>query len=269
MKRYMNRNRRLADYIYNDMDPEDVVMIERDLQSDPEFNESYLLNKQVKDYLQAKIQLEEMRSDPQLEDAEKLADMAFESNSAEEVEQVSYPSVKRPGISKVAFVLAVAAALALVVAVGIIPSSISQDRLFDQYYEPIAASDFTQRGASNELYQDIAMGINHYVDGNYSQSIDQFSELVFNPDLRMEVQFFTALSYLGLGEYQIAQSTLESLVGTDIRYQAEILWYLSLSCLKTGAFNKADTHLAQLELYDGVYKQDAQNLRKKLRRLKE
>ena len=268
MKRYLDRNRRLADYIYKDMDPEDMVMIERDLQNDPEFSEVYRLNMQVRDYLQTKIQLEEMKSDPQLEDAEKLADMAFAVESHDEEDRMTIPRGKTKRIRNITFAVAIAATVTIIISLGIIPSNIDQDRLFDRYYEPIEASDFSQRGEGNEIYRDIAMGINNYVDGNYKQSINQFSALATEPAIQSEVRFFTALSYLGLGQYQQAQSILESDVDGDIRYQAETLWYLSLCYLKTGEFEKANALLGQLEIYDGMYKQDAQTLRKKLRRFK-
>ena len=79
MEHNYKRNRRLADYIYNDLSPEEQVEFEMELSNDPELSEYYELNTQVKEYLQTKIQLEEMRSDPMLEDAEKLADLAFQT----------------------------------------------------------------------------------------------------------------------------------------------------------------------------------------------
>lgn len=268
MKSNFDKNRMLADYLYNDLDLEEREVLEKEIQKNPELYESYQLNIEVKDYLQSKIQLEEMRSDPQLEDAEKLADMAFEAESTEEEVQETIPTVKRNRISRITFAVAIAASVAIVISVGIVPSSVDQDRLFDRYYEPIDATDFSQRWGYNEMYRDIAMGINSYRDGNYQQSIDQFNELSSDPAIRSDAQFYTALSYLGLEEYQNAQSTLESLVDSDMRRQAEILWYLSLSYLKTGDLEKANAHLTQLENYDGMYKQDAQTLRKKLRRFK-
>jgi tetratricopeptide (TPR) repeat protein len=81
------------------------------------------------------------------------------------------------------------------------------------------------------------------------------------------VNFFAGLSYLGLGQYPLAQSHLETVAEGYSRYQAEALWYLGLSYLKTGNYDQADKVLAQLELYDGLYQKDAQSLRKKLRRL--
>jgi len=266
MERKLDRNRRLADYIYNDLNPEEVVEMERELSHDPLLSDSYQLNMQVKDYLQAKIQLEEMRNDPQLEDAEKLADMAFDTPSHQQVDHQPVPRPKRNRIRNSAFV-AVAAGITILIAVGIIPSIMDQDRLFDRYYTPIEASDYSQRGGANNMYSELASGINQYMEGKYQNSIDQFSTLASIPALQSEVQFFSGLSYLGLGQYQSAQYKLEPVLVGDNRYQAETLWYLSLCYLKTGEFEKANTLLGQLEVYDGLYKKDAQTLRKKLRRL--
>ncbi len=266
MKPKTDRNRILADYLYNDLDPDERDVLEREIQKNPELYESYQLNIEVKDYLQAKIQLEEMKSDPKLENAEQLADMAFDVESHDKVEQKIIPIGKRKRIRNITFAVAIAATVAIVISVGIIPTSIDQDRLFDRYYEPIEASDFSQRGEYYEMYSEIARGINFYTDGDYSQSIDQLSGLASDPAFLSEVQFFTALSHLGLGQYQHAQSILVSVLDGDIRYQAETMWYLSLCCLKTGELEKANALLGQLEIYDGMYKQDAQTLRKKLRR---
>ena len=267
MERYTDRNRRLADYIYNDLGREEIVEIEREISNDPELSESYRFNMQVKEYLKAKMQLEEMRSDPRLEDAEKLAGMVFDPETHHKEEEIPGSGVpKRNRIRKLTIAAAVAATVAIIVSFGIIPSTVSQDKLFDRYYEPYAASDYSQRGASDVIYGDIANGINDYMDGRYSQSIDQLSELTSVPDIQPEVQLFTALSYLGLGQYQEAENILEPAVNSNNRYQAESMWYLGLCYLKTGEFEKATTLFGRLEEYDGLYQSDARSLRRKLRR---
>ena len=100
MKRETDRNRMLADYLYNDLDPEERDVLEREIQKNPELYESYQLNVEVKSYLQAKIQLEEMRSDPMLEDAEKLADLAFDVETHDEEEKATISSTETVSISK-------------------------------------------------------------------------------------------------------------------------------------------------------------------------
>jgi len=266
MERYMDRNRKLADYIYNDLGRNEVVEIEREISNDPELSESYQLNMQVKEYLQAKLQLEEMRSDPGLEDAEKLAGMVFDMESHDEAELVVPLGRKRNRIRKWSFAAAIAASVTILISLGIIPSTVSQDKLFDRYYEPIEASDYSQRGGSNEIYRNIANGIIDYRDGRYNQSIDRLGGLSAVTEIQPEVQLFTALSYIGLGQYLEAQSILEPAVDSNNRYQPESMWYLSLCYLKTGEVEKASSLLGQLEKYDGLYQRDARSLRKKLRR---
>lgn len=241
--------------------------MEKEISQDPQLSDSYELNMQVKNYLQAKIQLEEMRSDLQLEEAEILADLAFESESAVEADPQPVRRPNRKRIRNVAFASAVAAGLTIIIAVGIIPSGVDQNRLFDRYYAPVEASDNSLRGESNMLYQELALGINEYRDGNYQNSLDRLDALASNPSIQSELHLYSGLSYLGLGQYQNAKNMLESVLEDDTRFQAQSLWYLSLCCLKTGEFEEASRHLKHLEAYDGLYKKDAQTLRKKLRRL--
>ena len=267
MEHNPDRNRRLTDYIYNDLNPEEVVEMEKEISQDPQLSDSYELNMQVKNYLQAKIQLEEMSSDPQLEEADQLADLACENEPAVEAE---LKPIRRPGRKRSRNMLlatAIAAGVTIIIAVGIIPSRVDQDRLFDRYYAPVAASDNSQRGIDNFLYQDLAAGINQYRDGNYQKSIEHLNSLASNPSIQSDLYLYSGLSYLGLGQYENAKNMLESVLADDTRFQAQSLWYLSLCCLKTGELEEASRHLEQLEAYDGLYKKDAQTLRKKLRRL--
>jgi hypothetical protein len=182
MERKKDRDRRLADYIYNDLSSEEVVEMEKEISGDPELSESYLLHTQVKEYLQTKLQLEEMRSDPQLEEAEKLAAMAFETEPHPEKEPVTIPLGRRSKrVRNLIVVMAIAAGLAILITFGILPSGMNPDRLYDRYYAPLAATDYSQRGDATEVYRDIARGINHYMDGNYSKSLVQFGLLASDP----------------------------------------------------------------------------------------
>jgi len=277
-------NRRLADYLYKDLNPEELVEFEQELSNDPELLESYKLNKEVADYLRTKLQLEEMRSDPMLEDAEKLADLAFDMpsegelllESAEKSIEKSAEGMQGPvrtvkhrksRIRNLTFTAALAASLAILLTLGL-PAGLDQDVLYDRYYLPLEASDYAQRGEANDAYREIALGINNYLDGNYDASIEQFRQLAADPVFQSEVHFFTALSHMGLGQYSNAQKLFESLINSDSRYHPEALWYLSLCCLKAGEIEQASQYLGQLESYDGMYQKDAHTLRNKFRRLK-
>lgn len=268
MEHNYKRNRRLADYIYNDLSPEEQVEFEMDISNDPELSEYYELNTQVKKYLQAKIQLEEMRSDPMVEDAERLADLAFETESSVPESREPIPIGRKSSrVRKLTIPTAIAASIAILIAIGM-QSRFGPDRLYDRYYVALEASDYSQRGASNQAYGNLAIGINSYLDGNYTQTIEQFARLAPDPVYQTEVQYFTALSHMGLEQFEHAQNLFKILNSGDNRYHLETLWYLSLCCLKIGEFDQADQYLGLLENYEGMYQKDAQSLRKKLRRLK-
>ena len=144
MEPKLDRNRKLADYIYDDLGPEEIVEIEGEISKDPHLSESYRLNMQVKDYLQAKVQLEDMRSDPQLEDAEKLADMASKFDSHNEQSHSSNPARNHgKRIRNMVLAAAIAASVTLIISVWIIPGSSDQDRLFNRYYEPNKHTKFS------------------------------------------------------------------------------------------------------------------------------
>ena len=268
MEQNFGRNRKLADYIYNDLSPEERVEFEMELSDDPQLSDYYELNTQVKEYLQAKIQLEEMKSDPMLEDAEKLADLAFETESSiPENQQPITIDRKTSRVRKLTIATAIAASMAILITIGML-AQINPERLYDSYYVALEASDFSQRGESNEAYRDLATGINSYLEGNYSESIEQFARLLPDPVFQTEVQFFSALSHMGLDQFEQAQKLFEALNSGENRYHLETLWYRSLCCLKAGEYDQADQYLGQLEQYSGMYQKNAQSLRKKLRRLK-
>jgi hypothetical protein len=97
MEEKIDRYRKLADYIYDDLSVEEAGVIEKEISTDPQWSDSYQRNRQVKDFLQAKIQLEDMRSDPLLEEAQKLAEMAFDPDTAAAVKSSSIPSAPKRG----------------------------------------------------------------------------------------------------------------------------------------------------------------------------
>jgi len=258
MKINSDNSRRLADYIYDDLGPEEIAEMEMDIADDPEFSDSYRMNMMVKNYLKVKVELESMRSDPHLEDAEKLAQLAFGPEGG-------HPRKKRRSI---AYASGLAAAIAILVTVGIIAINTSTEKLFDRYYEPYSASDNTQRGVDNKTYQDIAEGIESYSAGRYEQSIRQFTELESDQGISAEVQFFTGISYMGLENFPEARQFLQQVIDDGPRYHLEAMWYLSLCYLKTGEVDRATALLNQLEAYQFMYSTDAQALEKKLRRIR-
>ena len=269
MKDNLNSRIRLANYIYDDLGPEEIVEIEQELVKDPELSESYRLNMQVKEYLKAKIQLEEMKSDPSLDEAEKLANLAFENESAGD-EIIENDPQRVPGVSRKWFIYssAIAAAIVMLIVIRVFVPFTSSDRLFQNYYEPLNASDHSQRDKVQDLNLNLTDGINSYIQGNYERSSLLFNQMGSVQEVQPEVQLFRGLNYMALGQYEPAREILNNYIENNYRYLPEATWYLSLCYLKTGDVNEARLHLTQLDAYEGMYKEDAQALARKLQRIK-
>jgi len=269
MKKNANRHKRIADYIYNDLGPEESEALEREMSENPDLAESYRLSSKVKQYLKAKIELEEIRSDPSLAEAERLAEVAHGNDHG--TGTASAPTgggLERLGPRKYLFAAVAAAAAIILVMIGLSPSFTSADRLFQTYYEPLDASDYTRRGERTDLYLNMTEGINLYNQGAYEKSNHVFSRLYSIHAPLAEVRLFSGLTYMGLGAYDTAVHFFEELLENNVRYVPEATWYLSLCYLKTGELEKAGDLLPGLDEYEGLYSEQAQDLRKKLRRIR-
>ncbi len=270
MTRNSNNRIRLADYIFGDVGPDERKRIEKEIREDPKFSELHDLNVKVKDYLSAKIQLEEMRSDPGLDEANRLAGLAFKDQTVMK-EPEGMKSDGRPKRGKgrrIIFTAAVAASVAAVVLISLLRPFTDPERLFTAYYEPLDASDYTQRDATSELYNDLSEGINSYTGGNYKEARLIFDRLGSVYKHQPEVQFFSGLTYMGLEQYQHAKVTLEDYIDNYSRYLPEAIWYLSLCCIKTGDLKEAEDLLIRMNAYEGMYEKDAQAIWRKLHRIR-
>jgi len=270
--RLMNRNSnidiKLANYLYNDMDPEEIVEFEEEMSENPELSESFRMNTKVKEYLEAKVQLEEMRADPSFKEAERLADLAFSDQTAEPEIQKRDHRISKTIRHRFIYLSAIAATITLVVLIRIFVPFANTDRLFQAYYSPMDASDFNQRGEQNDLYQNISDGIVSYNQGDYEKSNLIFNQLNDHGTHHPEVQLFRGLTHIGLGQYTLARDILQEYIDGNSRYIPEATWYLGLCYLKTGDVEKARLHFNNLDAYEGLYKEDAQLLARKLRRMK-
>jgi tetratricopeptide (TPR) repeat protein len=268
MNRDSNIDIKLANYLYNDMDPEEIIEFEEEMSENPELLESFRMNTKVKEYLEAKVQLEEMKADPSFEEAERLADLAFTDQTAEPEIQRKSHTVSGTSRRRYIFLSAVAATIALVVLIRILNPFANTDRLYQAYYTPMDAPDFNQRGEHNDLYQYISDGIVSYNQGDYEKSVLVFNQLNDRGVHHPEVQLFRGLSNIGLEQYAVAREILQQYIESNSRYIPEATWYLGLCCLKTGDIEMARLLFDNLDAYEGLYKEDAQLLVRKLRRVK-
>jgi len=250
----------------------------------------------VRDYLKAKVQLEEMRNDPGLEEAVRLAEYAMEpadgsnadKGSGSASRQTVMRSLKEPGPGSLPtgrlpikgigsgmhswrrpllFAAALAASLAVVLCIR---AWMPQDpgKLYYSYYLPFEASDFTRRGDVEEKYRDVSDAIRSYLSGDYHETIRSFGRLSSEPGLMPEVFLFRGLSYMGLGLFENAETELQNCLDDGTRYRPEALWYLSLCKLRLEKYEEAGKLLVDLEYYSGMVGENARELGEKIRRIR-
>ena len=268
MKNNARNKHRLADYLYSDLEPDDSLEFERKISENPELAESYHFNVRVRDYLKAKIQLEEMRSDPLLGEAEKQAELAFENDSVTRGPGDIRSGSNRGFRKKLRYIPAVAAVIVILLVIRLFVPVTNPDTLFKAYYEPLSATDYNQRGEIDVVFPNLSEGINLYNQGDYEQSIRILDKVKSVQDDLSEVDLFQGLNYIGLERYGTARGILDHYIENNTRFLPEAYWYLSLCYLKTGEYAKSRALLTRLEAYDGMYSEDAQALERKLRRIK-
>lgn len=259
---------RMANYIYKDMSKEEIEEMDREISRDPELAESLGLNLKVKEYLKAKIGLEEMRSDPLLGEAEKLADTALSKKSFQEADGSEKETGKSEHKRKYIGYISLAAAVILVLfVIRLLVPFTDKDRLYQSYYEPLQASSYIQRNTGPLPLSGFEDGIRSYMNGDYPNSIKILSGVENARDSNPAIRLFLGLSYMGLEQYETAGVVLEDLINSSSQYVPEGLWYLGLCYLKTGDIERSREMLSRLEAFDGFYKKDSQALLRKLRRI--
>jgi len=259
---------RLADYLYNDLEPDDPLEFEREISGNPELSDACHFNVKVRDYLKAKIQLEEVRSDPLLGEAERLAELAFDTDSLSKESENLRSSFNTVFRKKLRYIPAVAAVIVFFLVIRLFVPVTNPDTLFQDYYEPLPAADYLQRGEINVIFPNLSEGISLYNQGAYEQSIQILTQVESVQGGLPEVDLFRGLSYIGLEQFGTAKGILADYIENNTRYLPEAIWYLSLCYLKTGEYAKSRALLTRLEAYDGMYMEDAQALERKLRRMK-
>ncbi len=284
--RYKDPNRALADYLYGDLDPDASRTVEKAIDEDPELSQAYRWGERVTGYLKDKVQLEEMRNDPDLAEAERLAGMLVDASPEVDLKVIPEPASgamegdkrdnsKRKLSTKWNFrrkwmvsATAIAATAALVITLGIMGPGRNPEKIYQRYYTPLNASGYTLRGSSPDNYSLVNEGIILYLEGDFSESARIFNDLSGDPSLQLESRFFSGLSYMGLGQNEAAAEMLTWVVDQEGRYLPEALWYLSLCSVQEGDLDQAALLLQELAEYEGSYQETAQSLLKDLRRIR-
>lgn len=259
-------SRTIADYMYDDMNEFEKTEFESSLLENEDLKDEFSLHLKAVRYLKAKILLEDMKSDPNLKEAEKLVEKSFEEEKYElKTSRKGAKSIL--SIKSNSFKLAIAA----VAVIGLISLLTLQQRdpfnkLYKDYYSPFDETSNIYRGENTELNELISEGIHYYSAKEYTNSYDVFKNIEAAYPENPVNSFYLGLSCLALDKTAAAQTQFEKHLATTSILEPETKWYLCLSYLKLDKADKAYQLLNELKTYQGKLGHDAENLSRKLER---
>ncbi len=159
--------------------------------------------------------------------------------------------------------LKIAASIIIILAVGTLlwytlnNQNQTQD-LYATYYTPFTTEDVT-RGEIDNDFQKI---VQSYSKGNYQKVIPTLEEIIKTN--RQEVlKLYLANSYLNTNQEEKAITLFEGIQKNSSYYEVA-RWYLSLTYIKLNQTNTAIPVLEEVIVYDGIYKNNAIQLKKAL-----
>ena len=251
---------RIAAYLFDDMTQEERVQFDNDLLIDEDLADEFEIQSNAISYIESRVILEDMKSDPYLSDAELLVDKYFESNKVK-TKIITFNQNRR-----IYWVGAVAAVL-----VGLISavSILIQDpivSLFTRYYSPIDEATISSRGDNGDLGTEISNAVQLYFNEDYIESTEIFKHLNGETPNNPIINLYIGLNSLALEEFEEAINQFEDYIDSYELFLPEVKWYLSLCYLKIGNAEKARILLNELENYPGKLGDDSKSLNKKLKR---
>ena len=261
-------SRRIAHYIYDDMESGDRALFEAELEGNEELADEYRRQVHAVKYLKARTRLDEYFNEPDMEEADRLVDEFFREKEAAESGSVESPvnPSRRKSLKYILYPLIAAAAI--VGGVLIFNTSITGDlneRLYKQYYAPWTDAGLISRGSESAFTTEFNSALNLYFAGDYLKAGSEFEKLADRDPSHAESALFLSLSKMGTENYMESAELLESFLNRFDTYQPEAKWYLSLCYLKLDQPEKAIALLNDLADLDGKYGHDSQKMLQSLR----
>jgi len=263
-------SRRIANYLYKDLEVQEKLAFEDDLKLDPDLAFEFNRQSEMVDYFKSKAVLNEMERSPDMDEAERLVREFYTSKDlqieAEDSRSDPNPGTEnRKSLRRIIYPLIAAAAVLM----GILiirnesPASILSS-LYSSYYEPLNDVNFTGRGAQDENVAEFQEALNQYLHGEYASSSRSLAKVGADyPDFA-EAQLYFGLSLMGDAQYAASTKVFESFLTEFEKYEAEAKWYLALCYLKLERISEAGEIMSELANQEGRLGKDAAKISKRL-----
>lgn len=235
----MDKETLLFNYFSNTLTSEQEQLFNRLLETDKEFKERFLFEKDLQRAIQDKKN-QELKT--------KL--IGFEKKINSKVQKSSFKG--RFGN------WSIAASIAVLIGIG----WLGYNTFFGTDYNDLYNANFEQypntvytitRGDTQESVEHGAFAA--YETGNYERAIAEFDGIL--PEYRKGyVDFYKAQSYMNLGKLKKAEEFFKITIAKNATFVAESRWYLALVYLKSGQIKNAKKEL-QVLVETHNYKKDS------------
>lgn len=266
-------SRRIANYLFDDMDQAERAAFEADLNIDPDLAFEFKRQSEMVEYLKTKAKLEEIENSPDMAEAERVVEAFFKEKDSggdegADISEQTIISRKPKAIRRIIYPLLAAASIVL--AVLLIRSIVQENlgsRLYASHYKPLDEVSFNDRGEGIDSYEIFRQGMEQYLDQDYSASTRTLSKLVAeHPDFA-EAQLFLGLSLMGEEAYDSSAKVFKSLLENTNKYEPEAKWYLALCYLKLEDYSSTKSLVDELSNVGGEMGKNAQIISNRLGRI--
>lgn len=239
-------------YLSGDLNEDDARAFRDELERDSVLREEY-------EQVSAAHRL--IRNQMEREDLEQFRSKLTEVMEKPAARSTGKKNGRRNSGKKWTFLLSVAAALAVLVAVWTFREN--EDRVFSRFYSP--DDDPVVLACSQDPRGSMQMGIVLYNQGRFASSREIMEErLEREPSDQLALLYYLLTSIeLGLEEEAI-DAVKESRVQPDHPLGRSISWYAGMACIRSGKYDDAAAYLVPLKERSGPYQKKAGRLIKRL-----
>jgi tetratricopeptide (TPR) repeat protein len=162
-----------------------------------------------------------------------------------------------------------AAVLAILVAIGAIAvfsgKNLSSDEIFNKYYTEYAPPTAHRTGTS-VTNADFTLALEFYNTHDYEKAASLFSKVLKTNPRDMQSVLLKGISNFEFQQYPEAKQSFVDVISDNNNLFIETAkWYLALCYIKTNEREKAIQHLEAIKNEDGIYKNEAWKIIKKLK----
>jgi len=173
-------------------------------------------------------------------------------------------------ISRRRAMLAVAAAVVLVLAIGAVylftPRPFTNDKLFSMYYDSDKPIRVTRSSDAN-----LVEALRFYQQRNYEGAIELFSEVLKTDPENAAIRFYTGISYIETEQFDEAIESFQFIINeNDNLYIEPAQWHLGLCYLKSKQTDKAEAQFMKIAGDSrNYYKEDADMILDQIKNMKD